>query len=172
MNHKTNKKETLFSYFKKQKGGALIIALAIVGVVLLMLPEASAQSSMPDQTARLNEYELKLEEKIQELCASIKGVSSVKVSVYLDSGFESVYAFDEESKSTSNGLNSEKKYVTLGSGSGESMVCLYERMPSIAGIAIVCRGGGNPIIANEIISLVSSAFDVPKNKIYVTEGKN
>ena len=154
------------------KGSIVIILFLALGLVLLIIPEKTRQATTLDQTARLNEYELKLEEKIQNLCENIKGVYSVKVSVYFDSGFESVYAYDEDSKSTSNGLNSEKKYVTLGSGNDETMVCLYERMPSISGVAIVCKGGGNPLIANEIISLISSAFGVPKNKIYITEGKN
>ena len=79
---------------------------------------------------------------------------------------------NEESKSTSNGVNSEKKYVTVGSGNDESMVCLFEKMPNICGIAVVCKGGGNALVANEIINLISSAYGVSKNKIYVAEGKN
>lgn len=172
MKEKAQNQESLFAYVKKQKGAAFVVIIALVGLLLLVMPEKTDQSSVSDQTTRLNGYEYKMETKIADLCSSIKGVSSVKVNVYFNSGFESVYAFDEESKSTSNGLNSEKKYVTLGSGNQESMVCLYERMPSIAGVAIVCKGGGNSLIANEIINLISSAFEVPKNKIYVTEGKN
>jgi stage III sporulation protein AG len=45
-------------------------------------------------------------------------------------------------------------------------------MPNICGVAVVCNGGGNPVVANEIINMISSAFGVPKSKIYVTEGKN
>lgn len=172
MKEKAQNQESLFAYVKKQKGAAFVVIIALVGLLLLVMPEKTDQSSVSDQTTRLNSYEYKMETKIADLCSSIKGVSSVKVNVYFNSGFESVYAFDEESKSTSNGLNSEKKYVTLGSGNQECMVCLYERMPSIAGVAIVCKGGGNSLIANEIINLISSAFEVPKNKIYVTEGKN
>ena len=51
------------------------------------------------------------------------------------------------------------------------MVCIVEKMPSIAGVAIVCKGGGNPVIANQLINMISSAYNVPKNKIYVAEGK-
>ena len=68
-------------------------------------------------------------------------------------------------------MNSEKKYVTIGSGNDESMVCIVEKMPSICGVAVVCKGGGNPVIANQLINLISSAYNVPKSKIYVAEGK-
>ena len=172
MKDKKQSKEGVFTYIKNQNATVWIILLAIVGLILLILPEKEDLSSKSDYTSRLYEYETKTEMKIGELCSNIRGVSSVKVSVYFDSGFESVYAFNEESKATSNGLNSEKKYVTVGSGNDESMVCLFERMPNISGVAIVCKGGSNPIVANEIINMIASAFDVPKNKIYVTEGKN
>ena len=95
----------------------------------------------------------------------------MSVSIYFDSGFETIYAYNEESKQTSSGFNSEKKYVTVGSGNDESMVCVVEKMPSICGIAIVCKGGGSPLIANELINLISAAYGVPKNKIYIAEGK-
>ena len=120
----------------------------------------------------MNEYNKNIENKITEICSSVRGVSNVKVTVYFDSGFETVYAYNEESKSSSSGINSEKKYVTLGSGNDESMVCILEKMPNICGIAIVCKGGGNSLISAEIVNLISSAFGVSKNKIYVTEGKS
>ena len=64
------------------------------------------------------------------------------------------------------------KVVIVGSGNDEKMICLYEKMPSISGVAIVCKGGGNPTVANDIIGLVSSSLGIAKNKIYVAEGKN
>lgn len=167
----TKNKETVFSFIKDQKGIILVVILIILSLILLILPSGSSKSASNNNLDRLSEYEDRVEKKIAQLCSEVKGVSSVSVSVYFDSGFESVYAFDEESRNSSGSTNTEKKYVTLGSGSDESMVCLYERMPSISGVAIVCKGGGNPLIANELINMISSAFNVPKNKIYVTEGK-
>lgn len=171
---KENKKtkETIFTYIKNQNITVWIVLIAIAGLILLIIPESKETNNLDNSFTKLYDYEIKTEQKITELCSSVKGVSSVKVSVYFDSGFESVYAYNEENKNTSSGIDSEKKYVTIGSGNDESMVCLFERMPNICGIAIVCKGGGNPLIANEIINMISSTFSVPKNKIYVTEGKN
>ena len=156
MNEDKKSKETIFTYIKKQNITIWIILLAIVGLVLLILPETKQANITYSSKDKLYEYETRIEQKITELCSNIKGVSSVKVSVYFDSGFESVYAYNEESKSTSNGLNSEKKYVTIGSGNDENMVCLFEKMPNICGVAVVCKGGGNPIISSEIINMISS----------------
>ena len=172
MKEKTKSKETLFSFIKGQSGLIIVLLIALVGLIFLILPEGKMNKTTINESERIYSYAEKLEENLIDLCSCIKGVSAVKVSVYFDSGFETVYAYNEESKSTSNGINSEKKYVTVGSGNDESMVCLFEKMPNICGVAVVCNGGGNPVVANEIINMISSAFGVPKSKIYVTEGKN
>ena len=168
-----NKKNTNFlSYMKNKRNTVVIVVLLILGILLIILPNSSDNvKSSSNNEERLENYVIELENKISSLCSKIQGVSNVNVSIYLDSGFETVYAYNEHNKATSNGMNSEKKYVTIGSGNDESMVCIVEKMPTISGVAIVCRGGGNPVIANQLINLISSAYNVPKNKIYVVEGK-
>lgn len=165
-------KTTILSHIKNQKNILLIIFFIIIGLVLLVIPNSKTSvksSTNPD--LRLAEYSQSIEKKISELCSNVRGVSNVKVTVYFDSGFETIYAYNEESKSSTSGINSEKKYVTIGSGNDESMVCVLEKMPNICGVAIVCKGGGNALIANELTNLIASAFGVPKNKIYIAEGK-
>lgn len=168
-----NKKNIdFFGYIKDKKNTLIIIVLLALGLLLLILPgEIKNKDSSQTEEERLSNYIENLEGKIVSLCSKIQGVSNVSVTVYLDSGFETVYAYNEQSKTTSNGINSEKKYITIGSGNDESMVCIVEKMPNICGVAIVCKGGGNPLIANQLINLISSAYNVPKNKIYVAEGK-
>ena len=156
---------------KSKKTIFLIVILLIIGLLLLINPFDNNKGNATDQNQRMLEYTSEIEAKIASMCSMVKGASNVSVTVYFDSGFESIYAYNEEIKSTSNGSNSEKKYVTIGSGSDEKMVCIVEKMPNISGVAVVCVGGGNSVISSEIINLISSAFNVPKNKIYVAEGK-
>lgn len=172
MNNSKPKRVSVFSYIKDQKGLALVVLIVGVAILLLLWPSKSESVSVNDDQSRLEEYEQKIEGKLKSLCAKVRGASNVEVSIYFENGFELVYAHNEESKSTSNGIDFEKKYIIVGSGDDEKMICLYEKMPSISGVAIVCKGGGNPTVANDIISLVSSALGVAKNKIYVAEGKN
>ena len=161
-----------FKYIKGQKSTVLIVILVLIGLLLIIIPNnSSKQSKKIDNEARLSQYSKSIEQKIRDMCSNVNGISNVNVTVYFDSGFETIYAYNEESKSSSSGVNSEKKYVTIGSGNDESMVCIVEKMPNICGVAIVCKGGGNPNLASEVINLISSAFGVPKNKIYVAEGK-
>ena len=175
MDQKTqNEKRGLLSFMGKKGVMIWIIALAIMGVLLILLGGEGSNnisSNEKSKELRLEEYTVSLENKIAELCSKVNGVSNVSVSVYLDSSFETVYAYDEENKSTSSGINSERKYVTIGSGNAESMVSVVEKMPNICGVAIVCSGGGDSTVSKELIGLVSSAYGIPSNKIYVAEGK-
>ncbi|MBO5715143.1 MAG: hypothetical protein J6S23_01965 [Clostridia bacterium] len=172
MSEQKKNKTTILSHIKNQKKLLVIILLLLLGLLLLIVPIGSNQKTKSNNdNSRLEEYSQSIEKKIADMCANVSGVSNVKVTVYFDSGFETIYAYNEENKSSSSGTNSEKKYVTIGSGNDESMVCVLERMPNICGVAIVCKGGGNPLISNQLTNLISSAFGVPKNKIYVAEGK-
>ena len=173
MKENGKKENGLLSFLKNEKFAIPIIILVVLGILLLILPTSKHDNDLSAQDQlRLEKYAESLETKIANLCSKVKGVSNVSVTLYFDTGFETVYAYNEESKATSSGVNSEKKYVTIGSGNDESMVCVVEKMPNICGVAIVCRGGGNSLIASELINLISSAYGVPRNKVYVAEGKN
>lgn len=167
----TPQKINFISYIKGNKSLLLILLLLALGVLLILAPSTASETKSVSDTDRLAKYERELESKIAELCAGVRGVGAVSVSVYFDSGFETIYAYNEENKETSSGHNSEKKYVTVGSGNNEQLVCIVEKMPNICGVGVVCTGGGDPTVQSALINLISSAYGVPKNKIFVAEGK-
>ncbi|MBE6599635.1 MAG: hypothetical protein E7640_00290 [Ruminococcaceae bacterium] len=139
----------------------LIAAVLALGLGLLLFSgggERSAGGS--SELSEIEKYERELEGRIKELCSSVRGVSNVTVAVTLEGGFEYVYATDEKGKP-----------VTVGSGSSASAVILRRETPKIAGVGIVCTGGGDENIKNRLISLVSAAYGVGSNRIFITEGK-
>ena len=94
---------------------------------------------------------------------------SVTVTVTLECGYETVYAEDGEKKTASSGTSVSGKYATVGSGSSEQPIKTVTRAPVIAGIGVVCRGGGNELTRAELTALLSAAFGVGTNKIYISE---
>ena len=46
-----------------------------------------------------------------------------------------------------------------------------EKMPVIGGIGIVCKGGGDPTVQKKLLDLISAAFGISSNKIYIAEAK-
>ncbi len=154
----SKKKELPF--IAKLKGGKLwiIILGAVLGVALLLYG-GKEEEPKTENASDLEAYAASVEKKIEELCAGVDGVKNIKVAVSFESGFEYVYATDGD------------KTLTVGSGSGESAVIVTEIPPVIGGVGVVCRGGGNPVIQKRLIELISAAYGVSSNKIYIAEAQ-
>ncbi len=160
-----------------KKSGKLAIALVgiALGAILLFFGNRAgketadpAPNAPPEtQTPTAEEYRADLEGRMEAICAQVAGVGSVDIIVTLEGGFEYVYATDR--KTTVGGESTS--YITLGSGDSESLVYITERAPAITGIGVVCTGGMDPTVRREVTSLLSAAFGVGSNKIYVTGRK-
>lgn len=150
----------------------LILAGGILGVILLLLAngkllgketESLDANTEPSAKQELEEYQTYLEGRIRGLCESVDGVSGVVVAVTLSGNFEEIYATES--------VDGNEEYVIIGSGANASALYLSREAPEIAGIGIVCNGGGNANVRQELTSLISAAFHVPSNRIYVAEAK-
>ena len=161
----------------ENKTKIIIIGLcAIVGIALLIFGGYSDKDSGSegdgDAIARelasldAQKYAEELEGKIESLCEGVSGVGKVRAYVTLSGGYSAVYA--QNSQSGASGYRNE--FVLTGSGSSESALLVGYSAPQIAGVGIVCVGGMGA--RSELVSLVSAAFGVCSNKIYVTEGKS
>ena len=113
-----------------------------------------------------NEYAARVEEEIRAICSRVRGAGTVSVAVTLKGGYRAVYATDSQS----SGGGYKNNTVLVGSGSSEGAVLICYENPEIGGVGIVCRGASDPSVRDAIISLVSAAFDVKTNKIYVAVG--
>ena len=152
----------LIENLKKNKRFWLIVVGAVMGIVLLLLGGAdnSTKAEEINNDLALSEYTREVEEKVVEICSRVKGVSNVSVAVSFESGFEYVYARED------NG-----DVVVIGSGSTKSAVKVKEKMPVIGGIGVVCKGGGDPTVQKKLLDLLSAAFGVSSSKIYIAEAK-
>lgn len=147
--------------------GALGIFLVLFGSSDGGEPKNDSVSVYESQEYDAERYAEGLEARVRELCSRVSGVGEVSVLVSLKGGYRTVYAFDTQSGSS--GYKSE--IVLSGSGSDKSaIVCAYEN-PEISGIGIVCDGGADAYIRQQIISLVSAALDVSTNKIFVAPSR-
>lgn len=154
---------------------ALIILGAVVGVGLLIFGsglsgKTEKENADEEQTQVYDEkeYEREVTEKIRQICSRVRGAGEVSVAITLNGSFKALYAQDVQSGTSSGGGGSHKsEYVLTGSGSSEKAVLIGYSPPEIKGVGIVCEGGNDAGVRAEIISLVSAAFGVPTNKIYV-----
>ena len=156
-----------------KKSGKLAVALLCVAVGALLLlvgnrvgkePETATPEPSDRTTRAVEEYRAELESRMEAICSRVAGVGEVEVAVMLEGGFTYVYATDRRVTSSGETLT----YVTVGSGDRETLVYLSETPPAIVGIGVVCTGGMDPTIRREVTALLSAAFGVGTNKIYVT----
>ncbi len=166
----------LLHIWKKKEGDGeggksrlwLLLLVSAVGILLILFgggsktdtreEEAKPYSTSSDEMLIYQHY---LEERVEALCRSVRGVGNVTVAVNLSDSFTSVYATELRDGNT--------EYVILGSGASASALYLTRGAPEIAGIGIVCTGGGDATVRRELISLLSAAFDLGTNRIYIAE---
>lgn len=150
----------------------LILLGAVCGVLLLVfgsgLGSRKEQDNKPQKTVsdeeELAAYRLSLETDIRSLCESVDGVGSVTVALTLSGGFTDVYA-------TEAARDGGEQYVIVGSGSNAAALRLSRNAPEVVGIGIVCNGGMNLDVRQELTSLLSAAYHVPTNRIYIAQAK-
>ena len=160
---------------KSQKGKdkklLLFGVIALVGVIILAMGRLDTKEEVDDTATKVEldpaAYSENVEKEIEKLCKSIVGDCTVHTVVSLDGGFKSVYASDKQS--TSGGYKNST--VLVGSGNSEGAVLVRYENPEISGIGIVLSCSESEKIKNDIISLVSSAYNVGTNKIHVVFGK-
>lgn len=171
----------LSSFFKSNTGNTegersgklrilIIVGCALLGIFLLLYgggafhaeedpkTESATYSVTEDELIRYQEH---LEARIRTLCESVAGVADVRVFVSLESGYQSVYATEE--------TESGEEYVILGSGSSATALLLGRESPQISGIGIVCSGGGNATVKQELTSLLCATFRISSNRVYVAD---
>ena len=163
---KNMSKNTIFKIFKTKKV-YLLLLLLLLGVLLLFFStrEQKSKENVKESIEDLDpsKYAEMLEERIEELCNRVDGVSGAYAVVTLKGGYQAIYAQDSQSGSNS----SKNQTVIVGSGSAEQAILKGYTYPEIAGVGIVCRGGDSYDVKNKIVSLISSTFNLSANKIFV-----
>ena len=160
-------KNTIIPITQKKK--TLLLLLALLGILLMLLSrcgedKAGAQTQNEPSALDPALYAEQIEEKVEALCNKIDGVSSAHAVVTLKGGYRAIYATDAQYGSSVN----KSETVLIGSGSSEKALLIGYENPEIAGIGIVCSGGDDAYVRAEIISMISAAFDLGSNKIFVS----
>ncbi len=160
---------------KKDKKLLVIFIIAVIGIILLIVSELISASDIEENKedyVSTDTYVQSIEKKLSEIISSIEGAGEAKVMVTLETGEENIYAKEVKSDEQTNGdkisSNYEYEYIVIKSGSSnESGMLLKVVEPSIRGVAVVCDGGDNASVRENIINTVSCVLDIKTNKISV-----
>ena len=140
----------------------MIALLLLLGAFLVLLSFSAGKEKTEEKETSfdLTAYKERLESEVSMLCAEVRGVGEVKVSLYFEMGEEYVYASDTTASGGSD-------YV-LSSGDG---LLLSVKLPPVSGITVVCDGGNDPAIQRTLTALLTSHFGLGANRVSVAAKK-
>ena len=170
----------LFNKFKlvikKDKRLIILLVCGLIGISLIAFSELS---SKPENEEKINtaqntytDYEEKLEERLCGIISQISGVGKASVMVKTKGTEESELAQNVSSDRNAQGdVKAENEYVIVGSNSNEQGVLIKKNYPEIQGAIIVCEGGDDVKIQNEVVNAVSALLGISKNNVSVMKMK-
>lgn len=143
----------IFSVIGKNR---FLFLLGAVGLVLLLftgMPDKESESPSPLETCEA--YRVALENEIADTCRAVKGVGEARVLLTLATTEIAVYEKNQSGESE-----------TVAAAGGNALLLAY-RMPEIAGVSVVCTGGGDPAVKQELTALLGKALDLNSTAIHI-----
>jgi stage III sporulation protein AG len=170
----------------KKHGTLLIIgALALAGLLLLssFFSDTNNNSPTPSDNTDNNteEFVKNTENRLKNLLEQIEGIGKCDIMITLESGFEYVYAIENNtnenetydknnsSEKTQKSADTEEVYKTIRDGSNEKPIIIKELNPVIRGVAVVCQGGGSTGVKSAIIEMLSTVLGISGDKISISK---
>ena len=157
----------------KYKYVLLVLAL---GMALLLWPQEDGQAAAQSpETSPAQSDTTALENRIQTLLESMEGVGQARVMLTLESGEETVYAYDRtESRNDSDSSTSEthqRELVTLSDSGGQTPVELRHTAPVYRGAVVVCQGADSAAVRLAVTQVIQSLTDLSADRIVISKMK-
>lgn len=161
----------------KDKKRRLLVFLGLLGILLIALSEwlprdsAGQDAKTTTQTLSVSEVETALEERIASLIGQVQGVGECRVMVTLESGSRFVYAAEQGYSEGTDTYTANEKTLFVDTENGPVGLLITEVQPTVKGVAVVCDGGDDPTVREQVIGLVSAAFNISSGRICVAKQK-
>lgn len=170
--------------FGKDKILILILAGVLLMVVTLPAGKSSEANESDVSTAEsesmgVDMYQEYLENRLEKLLSNVEGAGKVKVMLSIKNSTEKVLAKDETYSNSSSKEDSEgdsriaddtekiSTHIFYDTSDGNRPYVVMENMPVVDGAIIVCEGGDNKELVNDITNAVYGLLNIPVHKIKV-----
>ena len=188
MEQKINLKQIVDRLLQGKKTSKIIFIIGIIGILLIFLSSIiphkgdASSSTSSQETITAEEYASNLETKLTELAEGIHGVGKAKVMVTLENGIEYVYAnsqkksndntqdYDEGESKKSTDKNTLEQDVTVIDGKdGKQALVVTELEPTVKGVVVVCEGGGDIKVVENLTNAVTTALNISSTRVSVIQ---
>ena len=158
----------------------LIVILAGVLLMAAAFPSGHSSASKESSTTAIESesmstdmYEEYVEKRLEKILADVDGVGKVKVMLSIRNSKDETYS-ESEKKEASDGSSNQTNdtqnistHIFYDTSDGSRPYVVMENMPVIDGAIIVCEGGDNKELVNDITNAVYGLLNVPVHKIKV-----
>lgn len=154
------------------------LLLLLVGLLLLVIalpvsePENRKTKEAETDTVNEEDYASMAEAKLEKILAQMEGAGKVKVMITLSSSSEKIVEKDKEtSKDETQSTSSETTVYEETTDRGQTPYVAKELTPAVEGVVVLCEGGDEPVVVQQITEAVEALFPVESHKIKVVKMK-
>lgn len=167
----------LFAQHRDKKLRWLMI-VGLAGILLIALsewlPHHTRQTTVTRDSVEVlsaAQVEEALEARIAALIAKVDGVGECHVMITLESGSRFVYAAEQTYNGTAESHAQSEKTLLVETDAGPVGLLVTEVQPTVKGVAVVCSGGADPTVREQVVGLVSAALNISTGRICVAKQK-
>lgn len=177
-------KKKFSGLFNSNKKTTILVVIGMIGIVLIAFSGKSGDDKKTEQKSvktddtlaesQTQTYKNNITEELEEILEKVDGVGECSVFLSVEGTAEYIYAenLERSQEYSSNGSNENyQSEIVMVDDSGSDKALVKKIIhPTINGVMVVCKGGGNITVKERVIKAVSTALDMPYGKICV-EGK-
>ena len=170
----------------------IAVVVGILGIALIFLSSFFSNKKAEDtvespQAAGVSaeDYTAQIESSLSDLISHIKGAGEAKIMVTLERGTQYVYATEEKkttqntedkssgetTKNAENESNETTYIIVKNSDGSQQALPVTEVQPVIKGVVVVCDGGDDPGVQQDIINAVTTALNITSVRVCVIKAK-
>lgn len=154
--------------------------MGFAGIFLIFISEMNfgavndkKKNEAEPESCYSTDYCERLEEKVKEIVESIDGAGEARVMITLSETTEYIYASNnkEIKKNTekSDDVNNQNDYVIIDKNNDDSGLLLKTIEPKVRGVAVVCEGGDDIKVQEQIYSAVGAVLNVGTSRISISK---
>lgn len=171
----TKEIERITVLLKNDRKKLAIAAVALLGIILIVISSAGKEGVADEETTQPqtefseSEYTLALEKRLEETVSSLYGAGRSRVMVTLECDYETVYARDGSYSKDEASSDEKSEYIIIDSSQHEDGLVLKTVTPRVRGVAVLCEGGNDPYVCEQVNLMLSALLDLGSNRISVSK---
>lgn len=171
----TKEIERISVLLKNDRKKLIILIVALLGIILIVISSFEDKTVSDEEETQLqtdfseSDYTAALEKRLEETVSSLYGAGRSRVMVTLECDYETVYARDGSYSKDEASSDEKSEYIIIDSEQQEDGLVLKTVTPRVRGVAVLCEGGNDPYVCEQVSQMLSALLDLGSNSISVSK---